>query len=98
MLTGRSRATSARGSGVFRGRFLVDVSDVTEPTGDGRFGGVRMRSISAAAPRNSLLSSIDAASKRAREAGDGARRGADFAGDGARLGGFACRSARSDSE
>ena len=66
--------------------------------GDGRFGGVRMRSISAAAPLNSLLSSTEAASKRARDAGDGARRGTDFAGDGALEGGLACRSALNDSE
>ena len=45
------------------------------------------------------LGSLVVVAWRAREAGDGARRGARFlAGDGARLGGFACRSARSDSE
>ena len=73
--TGLARAPTMRPSKrLGRGGFLVffcrDVSDVTEPWGDGRFGGVRMRSISAAAPLNSWLSSTEAASKRARDAGD----------------------------
>jgi len=101
--TGLARAPTMRpskrlGKGGFRVFFCRDVSDVTDPWGDGRFGGVRIRSISAAAPLNSWLSSTEAASKRARDAGDGARRGTDFAGDGALEGGLACRSALNDSE
>ena len=87
MLAANEGANSqARGKGGFLVFFCRDVSDVTDPWGDGRFGGLRMRSMTAAAPLNSWLSSTEAASKRARDAGDGARRG------------FVCRSARSDSE